>query len=160
VSVDREYRIGVANLVLDVIAPGVLLYQGRELRMCWDIRKQPPKYDFPARLRADGSWPAFGYRNRTTGGTGFQALAQLIRYVRDLSRLPIMTWEYWGSDTVKLGTPRVVELLKSSGYDDVDKTCCVFCGDVSFKRGLDWWSLDGVVGPCCRWGNCRGEASC
>jgi hypothetical protein len=150
-----EYRIGVANLVLDTVAPGVLLYRTKELRMCWDHRRQPPKYDFPARLREGGDWPSFGYRQRSTGGTGFQALAQLIRYVRDLPRLPMVTWEYWASESVKLGTPRTVELLRSGGYSDPRKTCCVLCGDPDFKRGLDWWSLDGIVGPSCRFGECR-----
>ena len=110
-------RIAVANLALDTFMPGVILYPGRELRMCWDIRKQPPKYDFPARLRTDGSWPAFGYRQRPSGGTAFQALAQLIRYARDLSRLPLVTWEYWSSETVKLGTPTTVEILRQGGYE-------------------------------------------
>ena len=150
-----EHRIGVANLVLDTVAPGVMLYRAKELRMRRDVRKQPPKYDFPARLRTDGSWPAFGYRQRSTGGTGFQALAQLVRYVRDLSRLPLSTWEYWGGESVKLGNAKTLELLKSGGYPDPLKTCCVLCGDSEFRRGLDWWSLDGVVGPSCRFGCCR-----
>lgn len=153
-----EHRVGVANLVLDTVAPGVMLYRSKELRMCWDVRKGVPKYDFPARLRTDGSWPAFGYRQRSTGGTGFQALAQLIRYVRDLSRFPISTWEYWGGESVKLGNPRTVELLKSGGYIDPKKTCCVLCGDPDFRKGLDWWSLDGVTGPSCRFGSCQKAA--
>lgn len=152
---NREFRIGIANKVLDVITPGIMLYQSRELRMCWDVRKQPPKYDFPARLRTDGNWPAFGYRQRPTGGTGMQALAQLIRYVRDLPRFPLSTWEYWSGESVKLGNSTVVELLASAGYEDDLKTCCVLCGDPKFARGLDWWSLDGVIGPCCRFGCCR-----
>jgi hypothetical protein len=150
-----ERRIAVANMALDTFIPGVILYQSRELRMAWDARKQPPKYDFPARLRGQGDWTQFGYRHRPTGGTGMQALAQLIRYVRDLPRLPLVTWEYWSSDTIKLCNPRTVELLKSGGYEDAKKTCCVLCGDPLFKRGLDWWSLDGVVGPSCRFGCCQ-----
>lgn len=151
----RDYRIGIANLALDTFAPGVLLYHSRELRMCWDHRKPPARHDFPARLRTDGSWPQFGYRQRSTGGTGMQAIAQLIRYVRDLPRLPMITWEYWAGERVKLATPRTVELLTHGNYGDPEKTKCVLCGTATFKRGLDWWSLDGVIGPCCSGGVCR-----
>ena len=150
-----EHRIGVANLVLDTFMPGVNFYHSRELRMCWDVRKQPPKHDFPARLRAQGDWPAYGYNQRCTGGTGYNALGQLIRYVRDLSRFPMMTWEYWAGDAVKLCNARTLDILRSGGYDDPAKTRCVLCGDVTFARGLDWWSLGGVTGPSCWGGRCR-----
>jgi len=147
----------MANKILDTFIPGVLLYQSTELRMSWDNRKQPVKHDFPARLKEQGDWTLFGYRQRPTGGTGMQALAQLIRYVRDLPRLPSLTWAYWASDTVALTTPRTLELLSVSGYDDPQKTKCVLCGTLEYKRGLDWWSLDGIVGPSCFGGSCIPE---
>lgn len=151
-----ENRIKTANQILNSFVPGVELYTGeRYLRMRWDIRKQPPKHDFAAHLRADGSWTKYGYRQRPTGGTGMQALAQLVRYVRDLSRLPLITWEYWAGDTVKLCTPQTLELIRASDYADPAKTCCVLCGTSEYKRGLDWWSLDGVTGPSCYGGQCK-----
>lgn len=153
-----EQRISIANDALATIAP-ITLYQGaRELRMKWG------KQDFPARLRTDGSWPQFGYRYRCTGGTGTQALAQIIRYVRDLTRLPIETFQYWTGDRVKLGSSNTVEILLAGGYEDPLKTCCVLCGNRDYATsGLDWWSLDGTIGPACSYrGGCmRGwTASC
>jgi len=145
----RSDRVAVANAALDTFIPGVRLYQDRELRMAWS------RHDFPARLRSQGDLPAFGYRHRPTGGTGMQALAQLIRYVRDLPRFPLATWEYWAGERVKLCTALTVELIGSSDYGDPTKTRCVLCGDSEFKRGLDWWSLDGITGPCCGFGRCR-----
>jgi hypothetical protein len=156
-----DRRIAIANQVLDTFVPGVLLYQSnhakRDLRMCWDVRKGKPKHDFTAQLRGDGSWTRYGYNQRPTGGTGMQALAQLIRYVRDLNRLPLSTWEYWATNKVGLTNEHTVELLKNSDYGDPKKTCCVLCGTTEFKKGLDWWSLDGVTGPSCFGGLCRKE---
>jgi hypothetical protein len=107
--------------------------------------------------RGQGDWPQFGYNQRPTGGTGMQALAQLIRYVRDLPRLPVATWEHWAGDTVKLCTQETVRLIVLSEYGDPRKTSCVLCGDSEFKHGIDWWSLDGVTGPSCLYGKCRTE---
>lgn len=158
-------RVNVANEILKTFMPGVVLYQRGalvpNLRMCWDTRKAPipPRHDFSARLRSDGSWPMYGYNVRPSGGTGYQALAQLIRYVRDLPRLPMLTWEYWAGDAVKLCTPATLELLRAGNYGDPDKTHCVLCGSAEWKRGLDWWSLNGVTGPSCRTGNCVPDSS-
>lgn len=155
---ERDYRLGVANLVLDTFVPGVMMYEGEYgLRMSWDNRKQP-RHDFAARLRSDGSWPLYGYNVRPSGGTAYQGIAQMIRYVRDLPRLPLLTWEYWSGDSVKLCTPRTLELLKSSDYSK--KTNCVLCGSSEWKRGLDWWSLDGKIGPCCSHGKCQEASPC
>jgi hypothetical protein len=153
-SSTREYRLSMANLIADTFVPGVIFYEGASgLRMSWDNRKQTPRYDFPAVLRSDGSWPKFGYRQRPTGGTGFQAMAQLIRYIRDLPRLPLVTWEYWAGASIQLGAARTIELLRASDYGNPDKTRCVLCGTLDFK-GLDWWSLDGITGPSCFGGRC------
>lgn len=159
--IDRESsRISVALSALDTFAPGVKLYMGRrELRMSWDIRLTiPPRHDFPARLRTKGDIPEFGQEVFPGGGTSLQALGQLIRFIRDLPRLPIDTWKYWSGSKVQLCTPHTVELLVGAGWDADGKTTCVLCGSVKFKGGLDWWGLDGVTGPCCSGGRCMGRA--
>lgn len=158
-----ERRIGVANLVLETFTQGVILYQERELRMCWDVRRPiaqrdgmyGPRHDYPARLKEQGIGAQFRYRPLPIDGTGMQALAQLIRYVRDLPRLPLITWEYWGSEKIRLCTPRTIELLRKGGYGDPLKTGCVFCGDQQFQSGLDWCSREEVTGPSCYGGMCR-----
>jgi hypothetical protein len=151
-----DERIEVADEAVWTFIPGVQFYWQRELRMCWPKWDKKSMHDFPARLRSSGDWPMFGYHQRPTGGTGMQAIAQLIRYIRDLPRLPLETWEYWASDTIKLTTPQTVEILRLGGYFDPKKTCCVLCGKTDWsKGGLDWWSLDKVIGPSCWGGRCR-----
>ena len=148
-------RIEVSNEILDTFVPGVVLYWKKNfLRMSWDNRKKKALYDFPAHLRSDGSWPRYGYHNRPTGGTGFQALAQIIRFTRDLSRLPIFTWEYWASEKVKLGNEKTLRLLRESDYGNPLKPCCILCGSIKFEKRIDWWSLDGKIGPSCYMGRC------
>ena len=155
-----KYRIAQTNRILRTFVPGTILYHdGRFLRMCWDTRRGVPKYDFVAHLRGEGSWPRYGYNQRPTGGTGFQALAQLIRYVHDLSRLPIITWEYWTGEKVKLGNEETLRLLRESDYGNPNKTCCILCGTTEFKKGLDWWSLNGKTGPSCWGGRCKERAT-
>ena len=154
----NEERVAVANAVLALFMPGTRLYYSEKerLRMQWNtLREGGPRHDFSAKLRSDGSWPKYGYNVRPSGGTGFQALAQLIRYVRDWHRLPLLTWEYWGGDSVKLFDDQsLVNLLREGNYGDPAKVCCVLCGTVEHKRGLDWWSLNGVTGPSCFGGLC------
>lgn len=155
VAGNRRDRIEIANRALATFTRDVQLYEGGfGLRMCWGNGAGTYRHDFAARLRSDGSWTMYGYGQRPTGGTGMQALAQLIRYVRDLDRLPMSTWKYWGSETVKLCTSEVVEILRLGNYGDPEKTHCVLCGRNDWKRGLDWWSLNGVTGPSCRNGAC------
>lgn len=150
-------RITVANQAVATFIPGVSFYEGeRGLRMSWDNCRQPPRHDFPCTLRGDGSWPKYGYNQRPSGGTGYQAMAQLIRYIRDLSRLPIATWEYWNGKSVKLCTLSTLEILSASDYGNPGKTRCVLCGLFPMKS-IDWWSLDGVTGPCCFGGRCIPE---
>jgi hypothetical protein len=157
-------RLRVANEVVATFVPGVSFYEvlrakPRGLRMTWPNNPSLPTkyYDFPAILRQDGSWPKYGYNQRPCGGTGYQAIAQLIRYIRNLSRFPLCTWEYWASDTVKLCSDATLQLLRASDYSDSRYTACVLCGTVEYKLGLDWWSLDGVTGPSCFGGRCIPE---
>ena len=151
-------RIETANKVMDLFVPGVTLHQGRELRIKWTGVSTGRQCDYPARLR--GHWLCSVPRHRTHwGGTCENAIAQLILYVRDRPRLPMVTWEYWTAPTgnVKLGREearsKILPILRASDYNDPKKTCCVLCG-ASPCVGLDWWSLDGVEGPCCSMGKC------
>lgn len=157
----REKRIVEVNAILATFVPSIHIYDAFTLRrsvilrMCWDHRKGNPKHNFPADLRSDGSWPRYGYDCRPTGGTGLQALAQLIRYVRDLTRLPILTWEYWCGEKIGLGNTETLRLIRESEYGDPTKTCCIFCGTTEWKNGLDWYSYEGKIGPGCGWNTCQ-----
>lgn len=81
------------------------------------------------------------------GGTATTALAQLVRWIKELPVLPITSWEYWASDQVKLLSRDAADQLKRDGYPVTAK--CVLCDQE--VKSLDWWSLDGVSGPCCGW---------
>lgn len=83
-------------------------------------------------------WPA--------GGTSMTALSQLVRWCGGKPVLPISTWQYWASERVKLIDPATVEVLRLAGYPELAK--CVLCKQ-DITVGMDWWSLDGVTGPCC-----------
>lgn len=87
------------------------------------------------------------------GGTASTALAQLIRWVQGKPVLPIGTWYYWAGNNVKLLTRSVVDELKANGYPEYAD--CVLCHH-RIDGGMDWWSLNGVTGPCCGWkSGCR-----
>lgn len=87
------------------------------------------------------------------GGTSVTALSQLIRWLQEKPVLPIASWRYWASETCKLLPLEAVDELSAAGYpEQVD---CVLCHQ-PIIGGLDWWSLDGVTGPCCGWtSGCR-----
>ena len=95
-----------------------------------------------------GGWPPWS-RQWPTGGTGVQALFQLVRWVQERPILPIRTWRYWASDTVKMLPPEAVDKLLAAGWPE--SVLCVLCkGTIDPPiTGLDWWHLDGVSGPCC-----------
>jgi len=58
---------------------------------------------------------------------------------------PIGSWYYWATSTVALVTKVAVDQLLADGYPE--HVNCVLC-DQPLERGMDWWSLRGVHGPC------------
>lgn len=149
-------RLEAANAVLVLYAPHVRLKRAAgRLWLCyedgkWNCRKA-------AVLNRDGSSLACRYGALSMGGTCAQATAMLVRWMRGLRRVPLHAWEYWTSPTVLLGGgngPAILAALRNSDYADPEQCACVHCGKV--ERCADWWSLDGVVGPCCWGGRCRG----
>lgn len=110
-------------------------YRGEEFRRRWMTRGQDW---YPVWRR---EWPG--------GGTSQIALSQLVRWVRAKPVLPMPTWRYWGREGVYLFRDRareVVAILEAADYPEA--TPCVLCG-MPLTGSLDWWSLDGVTGPCC-----------
>jgi hypothetical protein len=82
------------------------------------------------------------------GGTKTTALSQLIRWCRGRPVLPLSTWRYWAGETCRIAGDegeRLIDRLVYAQYPDVAH--CVLCGVQ--LGGLDWWSLNGVSGPCC-----------
>lgn len=140
---NREQRLGQANsilptfthrnvrLELDSTAHVVVCWgeQGRERRKRWVTRGSDfhPTWRYP--------W----------GGTQSIAIAQLVRWVQGKPTLPMLSWEYWASDSVKLCGVETLLALRVINWPETP--ICVLCGNEC--AGLDWWSLDDVSGPCC-----------
>lgn len=108
----------------------------------------------PAILNANGSM-IHRYHKLGTGGTGSTAIAMLVRWARGLHRLPLAAWQYWTGDKIALCGGGIIDALDRGGYFDPARTSCVLCGE-EIGGGIDWWSLDNVVGPC-HWG---GSSEC
>lgn len=83
------------------------------------------------------------------GGTAATALSQLVRWIQGKPVLPLSTWRYWVGDKCQLARSKdfeCLQALRDGGYpEDVN---CVLC-DQKIEGGMDWWSLDGLSGPCC-----------
>jgi hypothetical protein len=144
-----RFRVEAANLVLWWFAHKTQIVKRRDGRIAvswsghggqsfsrvWQTRRQ----DF---------YPVWSHK-WAHGGTACTALSQLVRWVQDKPVLPLGTWRHWCGPRVALGRengPKIVTLLQERGYPEhVD---CVLC-HVPIVGGLDWWSLNGVSGPCC-----------
>jgi hypothetical protein len=116
-------------------------YDGRRFSRRWATRS--------------GSFYPSWYRHWGHGGTCTTALAQLVRWCQGKPVLPLSVWSYWVSPTVALGREngdKIVQRLFEAGYPVV--ATCVLCG-TELTKSLDWWDLDGVSGPSCKWGGCR-----
>jgi hypothetical protein len=77
---------------------------------------------------------------------------------RTCTPVPLRSWEYWCGETMGLGRllpGDTVAILKQLGYDDAN-TLCVLCGQE--PDGLDWYCLNGLVGPCCAMQKCQNDA--
>lgn len=79
------------------------------------------------------------------GDNQSRAMYQLIRWYRGLPVMPMETWEYWASDTIKLCNAETLAILREVGWPE--QAQCVLCGQTC--KGLDWWEQDEVTGPCC-----------
>src|SRR5579862_6791320 len=86
------------------------------------------------------------------GGTESIAISQLVRWIQGKPVFPMSTWKYWASATVKLSNDQTLAVLREIGWPT--EAICVLCKKPC--RGLDWWSLNGVSGPCCSGWNTAG----
>lgn len=156
-SVIHPDRIPAANAALHCFAEGTTLkVAGGRVFVCWHqydrtkVRKQ-------WMTRGQDFYPVW-HRTWGHGGTASTALAQLVRWVQGRPVLPLSTWRYWSSERILLAGnrgPVMVAALKQAGYPE--SSPCVLCGRDLGSTGFDWWSLDGVSGPC---SNYRDDAGC
>lgn len=144
---NRPERILTVNAAMQCFAADtrVELRSGR-VYVCWRTHSGE-EMARPWACRGQSCYPVW-YRHWAHGGTCCTALAQLVRWLRDQPVLPLSTWRYWCTPTVLLARDRgqdLLSVLHSGGYPD-EARCCLCDERVS---SFDWWSLDGVSGPCC-----------
>ena len=148
-------RCSTANRVLATFFDGRIEQRKGGMYVCWSNSWQG---DIAKRWQCRGQdfYPVW-HRKYPGGGTSSTALSQLIRWIQGKPVLPISTWQMWASERCKLLPQSAVDELLAGGYPEhVD---CVLCGN-QIVGGLDWWSLDGVSGPCCGWtSGCRQKVS-
>ncbi len=162
---DMQKRLDAANFMLRTFAPEttISLAKSGHVEVSWtgyDGKKITKRW----MARGQSFYPPW-YRKWAHGGTASTALSQLVRFVKGRPVLPISTWRYWSGDRVALlgrgvggalAANEAINHLLSAGYPENVK--CVVCGVELGSRGFDWWSLDGVSGPCCGMGNgCQGR---
>lgn len=142
-----------ANRVLGLFAPGTRIERRRGgWWVCWEGPRGPVGRRWSC--RGQDFYPVW-YGSWAHGGTASTALSQLVRWLRGQPVLPLSSWRHWASPGVGLLSPSGAEILRAAGYPE--EACCVLCGRRVGR--MDWWSLDGLSGPCCRWDEgCKQEA--
>lgn len=146
-------KIEVCNEVLKSFANETYLELSGtgHVLVCWSTYRDV-SYRKRWQTRGQDFYPVW-HRRWAHGGTACTALAQLVRWVQGKPVLPISSWEYWAGERCKLlrsgpGPGKVIEILRLNGYPE--QAHCVLCG-IHLDRSFDWWSLNGVSGPCCDW---------
>ena len=141
---EKERRLRIANQALDDFAKGTRLWRGKNGTFVqWRYGEQQWKRRWMC--KGQDFYPVWSHR-WPHGGTATVALSQLVRWAGGRPVLPLGSWRHWSAPSVGLVAKQTVILLESAGYPE--KVPCVLCG-IILNGGLDWWSLDGVTGPCC-----------
>lgn len=141
-------RIVVANKVLETFAHETQICSRLTGRIAIEwTNSRGDKFSRRWQTRGQDFYPT--WKNQWGhGGTACVALSQLVRWCRNLPILSIASWKYWASDTCRLFRNEgdtAIKLLLDAGYPE--RVSCVLCG--GSEHIGDWWSLDGVSGPCC-----------
>lgn len=147
-SVIHPERIPAANAVLQCFAAGTTIEVPRgRIIVCWTSHGTTVRKYWAT--RGQDFWPVW-HNQWGQGGTCCRALSQLVRWIQGRPIWPLRMWRYWTSERVFLGQERgseMVAALEKAGYPE--STACVLCGRDLASAYIDWWSLDGVSGPCC-----------
>jgi len=144
----RDDRIEIANEVLKCFAPlTTLRLESGHVLVVWI--NSSGRHEKRWMTRGQDFYPVW-HRRWGHGGTASTALAQLVRWIKGKPVLPLSTWRYWGGDRCQLlrqgDGNAAIEKMLAAGYPE--KAACVLCRN-EITGGMDWWSLDGLSGPCC-----------
>jgi hypothetical protein len=140
----NEERLKVSNEIIRNWHPTLCLtVKSGKIHASWyDYRGYHEK---PWLCRKGSFFPSIANKI-SIGGTSIQAITQLVRWTRELSVLPLSTWEYWCSPTVGLKPKdKILELLNEMKYPKHHKCC--WCG-IDLQQ-FDWFSLGKKEGPGC-----------
>ena len=145
----KDDRIAIANRMLECFAPDTTLrLESGHVIVCWNTYASK-KYERRWMTRGQDFYPVWS-RLWAHGGTACTALSQLVRWVKGKPVLPISTWSYWATERVRLlrlgDWESAIRAMSDAGYPQTAE--CVLCKN-EITGGMDWWSLDGVTGPCC-----------
>jgi hypothetical protein len=145
---DLAGKLAAANACLATFAPGTLIERRHAgWYVCWIGRNGKFTALRWATLPGSDFYPTWSKRF-PRGGTSTKALSQLIRWLQGRPVLPISTWRYWASETMRLLPEIAVTDLLRSGYPE--HVNCVLCQQ-QIAGDFDWWSKDDDTGPCCGW---------
>lgn len=152
---NAAFRIPIANRVLDCFAPGTIISHSPGIGMSVSWEGNNGMMHRRWQTRGQDFYPTWSNK-WGHGGTACTALSQLVRWVQGKPVLPLSTWRHWFGDKCLLARDRGDEGLKHLACGKYpDEAVCVLCKQ-PIVGGLDWWSLNGVSGPCCGWKNgCR-----
>lgn len=147
---EKLRRIVVANAALQCFAADTEIVEGsRGLAVRW---QQWRGGTIERRWLVSGgqSFYPVWHHKWAHGGTACTALANLVRWIQGRPVLPLSTWRYWASQKIHLMRDRggeCLQILEAGEYPQHAE--CVLCG-VGLES-FDWWHLNGVSGPCCRY---------
>lgn len=147
-----DERIEICNRVLQCFAQETTLRleSTGHVIVCW-TSSCGEQIERRWMTRGQDFYPVW-YKKWGHGGTASTALAQLVRWVRGMAVLPLATWRYWAGERCALlrhgDANEAIAALGAAGYPET--AVCVLCRQ-TISGGMDWWSLDGVSGPCCSW---------
>lgn len=149
---DRKARVEQVNQVLETFYPSakILLDSRNHLLLQWLTTSGSTSLRYWV-TRGNDHYPVWHHR-APWGGTCSVAISQLIRWCQGKPVFGMDTWLWWANDRVALADERTIAVLREIGWPE--KPICVLCERPC--AGLDWWSLDGVSGPCCAYWNLSG----
>lgn len=152
----KDFRIDAANEMLKCFAPGTTLrLESGYVLVEWENNRGKQSKRWMTRGGQD-FYPVW-HRHWAHGGSACTALSQLVRWVQGRPVLSINSWRYWGREECALlrhgDREAALQAMLDAGYPA--QATCVLCKQ-PINGSLDWWSLDGVSGPCCGWtSGCR-----
>lgn len=147
----KDLRVDVANAVLRSFAPdtSIRLDAHGYVVVEW-VRSNGEKMSRRWMTRGQDWYPVW-HRRWAHGGTASVALSQLVRWIQGRPVMSLAAWRHWAAPGCALLRQQgddgaaAIAALEAAGYPQQAK--CVLCGQTGHIG--DWWSLNGVSGPCC-----------